>query len=213
MDFLLSNYKGAIEQAQFFFECGMRECETKLNILQSELTLIKERTAIQRVNSRVKSSSSIYNKCRKKNIPLDKESILSEIFDGAGVRIICSYIDDVYRVRDMFLGQDDVILLKEKDYIKYPKDNGYRSLHLIVQIPVFFSNMKEKVSVEVQLRTAAMDFWANLEHELKYKNENKDFALIQELKLCSDEAHYLDEKMLMLRDKISEFNNSALIGL
>ena len=134
------------------------------------------------------------------------DEILSNIFDSAGVRVICSYIDDVYRIREMFLGQDDVILLNEKDFIECPKANGYRSLHLIVQLPVFLSNMKKNVVVEVQLRTAAMDFWASLEHELKYKSDNKDPALINELRVCSDKAHLLDDEMMGLRDRIIEFN-------
>ena len=143
---------------------------------------------------------------------MTRDTVLKEILDGAGVRIICSYIDDVYRVRDMFLGQDDVVLIQEKNYIQTPKENGYRSLHLIVQIPVFLSNMKKNISVEVQIRTAAMDFWANLEHELKYKNEYKDMTLIKELKQCSDKAYLLDQEMLLLRDRITLFNHSSLSG-
>ncbi|MBP1046749.1 GTP pyrophosphokinase family protein [Enterococcus sp. BWM-S5] len=212
MKHLLPQYQMEIQNAQFFFECVMKECETKFSVLLSELSLRNERTAIQRISSRVKSNHSIYEKCRKKNIPVVADTILKEIFDGAGVRIICSYIDDVYRVREMFLGQDDVVLLKEKNYIEAPKENGYRSLHLVVQIPVFLSNMKENVNVEVQIRTAAMDFWANLEHELKYKNEYKDRKLINELKQCSEKAHLLDKEMLLLREKIMQFNHSSLSG-
>jgi putative GTP pyrophosphokinase len=165
-----------------------------------------ERSSIQGVSTRVKTSTSIYEKCDRKGIPIKLDEILSNIFDGAGVRVICSYIDDVYRIREMFLGQDDVILLNEKDFIECPKANGYRSLHLIVQLPVFLSNMKKNVVVEVQLRTAAMDFWASLEHELKYKSDNKDPALINELRVCSDKAHLLDDEMMGLRDRIIEFN-------
>ncbi|MCB5953799.1 GTP pyrophosphokinase [Enterococcus sp. CWB-B31] len=208
----LSHCQMEIRNAQFFFECAMKECETKFNILLAELSLKNEHTAIQRISSRVKSSSSIFEKCRKKKLSVTTDSILNGIFDGAGVRIICSYIDDVYRIREMFLGQDDVVLVKEKNYIQCPKENGYRSLHLIVQIPVFLSTMKKKVNVEVQIRTAAMDFWANLEHELKYKNEYKDMTLIQELKHCSETAHLLDKEMLHLRDRITLFNHSSLSG-
>lgn len=209
MTYISPKAKNEIEHAQFFFKCVKRECETKFNILQTELSLNSERTAIQRVSARVKSGNSIYEKCLKKNIPVTTKSILHEVFDGAGVRIICAYIDDIYRVRDMFLGQDDVLLLKEKDYISLPKNNGYRSLHLIVQIPVFFSNMKKNVNVEVQLRTTAMDFWANLEHELKYKNDYKDISLIAELKQCSDKTHCIDIEMMSLRDRIIDLNYSS----
>ena len=195
-----------IQHAQFFYECAMKECETKFQILFSELLMKNERSSIQGVSSRVKTSTSIYEKCDRKGIPIKLDEILSNIFDSAGVRVICSYIDDVYRIREMFLGQDDVILLNEKDFIECPKANGYRSLHLIVQLPVFLSNMKKNVVVEVQLRTAAMDFWASLEHELKYKSDNKDPALINELRVCSDKAHLLDDEMMGLRDRIIEFN-------
>lgn len=212
MEQLLSRHQLEIQNAQFFFDCVKKECETKFSVLLSELSLRNERTAIQRISARVKSSRSIYEKCRRKNIPVTTDSILTGICDGAGVRIICSYVDDVYRVRDMFLGQDDVVLIKEKNYIQSPKENGYRSLHLIVQIPVFLSTMKTNINVEVQIRTSAMDFWANLEHELKYKNEHKDVELIEELKHCSEKAHLLDQEMLALRDKIMQFNHSSLSG-
>ncbi|MGL9747383.1 GTP pyrophosphokinase [Enterococcus sp. DIV0170] len=195
-----------IQQAQFFYECAMKECETKFQILFSELLMKNERSSIQGVSSRVKTSTSIYEKCVRKNIPITFDEILTNILDGAGVRVICSYVDDVYRIREMFLGQDDVILIKEKDFIKCPKVNGYRSLHLIVQLPVFLSNMKKSIVVEVQLRTAAMDFWASLEHELKYKSDNKDPVLIDELRICSDKANLLDCEMKKLRDRIIAFN-------
>ena len=134
---------------------------------------------------------------------LEVKNIEKYLSDVAGVRVICSFPDDIYRLAELFARQDDIILLKEKDYIKNPKENGYRSLHLILNIPIFLSKGKKYMKVEVQFRTIAMDFWASLEHKLKYKQnlENAD-EIVTQLKACADSIEVLDYQMQEIRDKI-----------
>ena len=144
-------------------------------------------------------------KLTKNNFPISLDSIEQNIHDVAGIRVICAYIDDIYKIADALLKQDDVTLIDRKDYIKNPKPNGYRSLHIIVSIPVFFEEKKKNMKVEVQIRTIAMDFWASLEHQLKYKKDIDDEQdVIAELKACADVISETDEKMLNLRQRLEE---------
>ncbi|MEE1319501.1 MAG: GTP pyrophosphokinase family protein, partial [Ruminococcus sp.] len=147
----------------------------------------------------------IRGKLERKNLPLTIESIENEIFDVAGIKVICSFVDDIYMLADCLLQQDDIKLIKKKDYIKNPKKNGYRSLHLIVEIPIFLQNEKRFMKVEVQLRTIAMEFWANLEHKLRYKKNLSDETakmIAQELNDCAEMSEVLDNKMQKVRDVI-----------
>ena len=164
-------YKMAFEfqQIMMIYESAIKQIETKLDILNKENKVSGRRNPIETVKSRIKSPQSIAGKLEKKHLPINFNSMIDNLHDIAGVRVICPYISDIYSVRDMLLKQPDITLLEEKDYIKNPKESGYRSLHLVIEIPVYLSESTHQVKVEIQLRTIAMDFWACLEHELHYK--------------------------------------------
>ena len=180
------------------YRCAIMEVETKFKVLNEEFSLIYDGNPIESIKSRIKSNESILKKIIRKNLPLDLDAIEENLEDIAGVRVICSFIDDIYKLADCFLRQDDITLIKMKDYIKNPKPSGYRSLHLIVAVPIFLENEKKLVKVEVQFRTIAMDFWASLEHKLRY---NKKIApemmdeLSRELNECATESAELDYRM------------------
>jgi len=176
---LMSNpdnfYKMAFEfqQIMMIYESAIKQIETKLDILNKENKVSGRRNPIETVKSRIKSPQSIASKLEKKKLPVSFDSMIDNLHDIAGVRVICPYISDIYTVRDILLKQPDITLLEEKDYIKAPKESGYRSLHLVIEIPVYLSESTHNVKVEIQLRTIAMDFWASLEHELHYKTNTK----------------------------------------
>lgn len=153
------------------YSCAMREVCTKLENLSQEFELNKDRNPIQHITHRLKKTYSIRNKMLQKNLPLEYETMRDEITDIGGIRVICSYINDIYAIVKMLKKQDDLLIVREKDYIANPKPNGYRSYHLIVAIPIFLSSEKQIIPIEIQMRTIAMDFWASLEHQLRYKTE------------------------------------------
>lgn len=187
------------------YRCAIREIETKLNVLNEEFSLMHERNPIESIKSRVKEPSSIVEKMYRKGYELSVENIEKKLNDVAGIRVICSFVEDIYYLADMLSAQDDLEVLKVKDYIKSPKENGYRSLHLIVQIPIFLSNQKKYMRVEVQFRTIAMDFWASLDHKLKYKKNLKDSEkIVEELKKCADVISGVDMRMQEIRNMIEE---------
>lgn len=165
-------YKVALEfqQIMMIFESAIKQIETKLDILNKECKVTRKRNPIETVKSRIKSPDSIAGKLEKKKLPITFDSMINNLNDIAGVRVICPYISDIYAVRDMLLKQPDIKLIHQCDYIENPKESGYRSLHLVVAVPVYLSKTEHNVRVEIQLRTIAMDFWASLEHELHYKN-------------------------------------------
>lgn len=183
-----------------YYKCAMMEIETKFNVLSEEYSLEHDRNPISAVKTRLKRVESIKEKLERRSLPITIESIEQNINDVAGVRVICSFPDDVYAIADAFLAQDDIKLIQKKDYIRSPKENGYRSLHLIVSIPIFLAHEKREMKVEVQLRTIAMDFWASLEHQMRYK---KDFEFTEdmerELFICAEVSAALDARMDKLR--------------
>ena len=180
--------------------CAIKEIKTKLEILNTEFALRYRRNPIHSINTRLKSMSSIGMKMEKYGKPFTVESIEENLHDIAGVRVICSYIDDIYTVADALLHQDDITYVEKKDYIKHPKPNGYRSLHLIVKVPVFFTDKRRDMTVEVQIRTIAMDFWASLEHQIHYKVNNQiSESVIARLKDCAESIDEVDREMLMIR--------------
>lgn len=188
---------------QMLYTCAMKEVKTKFEVLSCELGVKKRRNPISSVQTRLKSTESIMRKLQKDNLAPTVSNIEKYIHDFAGIRIICSYIDDIYDIADAFLKQDDVTLIERKDYINTPKENGYRSLHLIVSVPVFFTECKKNMTVEVQIRTIAMDFWASLEHQIKYKRDIQDEdQLVRELRKCAETIAATDVKMLSLRQQI-----------
>ena len=185
------------------YSCAIREVRTKLEVLNDELNIHHKRNPIEFITSRIKRPISIVEKLKRYGVPISVESVEQNLNDVAGVRVICPFIDDIYAVADMLLRQDDITLLKKKDYIQNPKENGYRSLHLIVEIPVFFSNQKRPMRVEVQIRTIAMDFWASVDHQLKYKQDVENPEQIsRELKECADIIAQTDARMLAIKEKI-----------
>ena len=194
------------------YQCAVMEVETKFNILNNRLSIQGEDNPIESIKSRVKTIDSIIRKLDKQNLPITIESVEENLHDVAGVRIICSFVDDIYKLEECFLAQEDVTLVKRKDYIKDPKPGGYRSLHLIVKTPVYTEAGKKEMFVEVQMRTIAMDFWASLDHKLRYKkNLNPQTAaeLAEELEACAEESAKLDEKMLRVRNRIAEDGAAA----
>lgn len=188
-----------------YYECAIMEIETKFKVLNSQFSLQYDRNPIESIKSRVKSYESIMKKVRKKGTSFNLDAIQNDINDIAGVRVVCSFIDDIYFLADCFLSQDDITLIERRDYIKNPKESGYRSLHLIVSVPIFLQDEKRQVKVEVQLRTIAMDFWASLEHKLYYKKnllESDQKRLREELIECADMSSELDRRMQNIRDRI-----------
>lgn len=201
--------EGAFEEIVNFrelmvmYSSAIREVTTKLEILNDELSLDSRNNPIQFIKSRVKKPLSILNKLNKLEKEISVESIMGSLNDVAGIRVICSFIDDVYKIVDMLIAQDDIKFIDAKDYIKNPKPNGYRSYHLIIEVPVFFSDTKQMVRVEIQIRTVAMDFWASLEHQLKYKSELADGDLIEKkLRRCAETIANTDLEMLQIRNEI-----------
>lgn len=192
-------------ELMMMYTCAMKEIRTKFEILNTEFNIRYQRNPINFINTRLKRSSSIAEKMVKNSIPFSIENLEANFNDIAGIRVICSYVDDIYLLSKALIKQSDVTLISEKDYIENPKPNGYRSMHLIVSIPVFFADHMKHIKVEVQIRTIAMDFWATLEHELKYKNQIANEAeIVAELKKCADTISETDSKMLEIRKKIEE---------
>lgn len=196
-----------------YYECAIKEIETKLEILNKEYSISnKEANPIDSIKSRVKSIDSIIEKAYRKKIPFNIESLSTNIRDIAGVRVICNFPEDVYKIRNGLLIQDDIELIEEKDYIKKPKDNGYRSLHLIVRTPIYLSTGKKMMIVEIQIRTIAENFWASLEHQMRYKKNIDEKASISlELKLLALESAKLDKRMEDLKNKIYKNNKDILV--
>ncbi|HBW14076.1 MAG TPA: GTP pyrophosphokinase [Proteiniclasticum sp.] len=188
-----------------YYRCAMMEIETKLNVLNEEFSWEMDHNPISSIKKRLKSMPSIIGKLERKGHPLSMENIEEHLMDVAGVRVICSFPEDVYAMRDALIRQDDLVLLEEKDYIKNPKPNGYRSLHLIVGIPIFLAKEKKMMKVEVQLRTIAMDFWASLEHQLRYK-KNSYFTkeMAEELTECARISADLDLRMDAIRKSVEK---------
>ena len=194
----------AFRELMAFYECAIMEVETKFKVLNKEFSLRYDRNPIETIKSRLKSPESIMGKLQRKSIPFNVERIENTMFDIAGVRVICAFPEDIYTLRDCFLAQDDIRLVREKDYIQFPKPNGYRSLHLIVEIPIFLHDQKKMMKVEVQCRTIAMDFWASLEHRLYYKKGKEDVELRKELLDCAEISAQLDLRMQAIRAKLEE---------
>ena len=198
------------QQAMMMYTCAIREVKTKLEVLNDELSIKNQRNPIEMIKSRVKKPISIVEKLQRRNLPVTLESMMNNLDDVAGIRVICSFVDDIYAVANMLVSQDDITVIAIKDYIKNPKPNGYRSYHLIIEIPVFFSEEKKNLRVEVQIRTIAMDFWASLDHQMKYKKDLDDSGEIsEELKECAEIIAQTDLKMQSIRQKIENRANPS----
>ena len=193
------------------YKFGLDEVMTKINILRDEFSYAHEYNPIEHIGSRLKTPESVVRKAMRKDSPLTFDGIRKTVLDVAGVRITCSFISDAYELSDMLTRQRDVTVVEVKDYIARPKDNGYKSLHVIVEIPVFMSDRVENVFVEVQIRTIAMDFWASLEHKIYYKyRRDVPEAILEELRAAAATAHELDMKMERLHDAVAELDYESI---
>lgn len=205
LDFMEENTK-PLDTLMAYYRCAIMEVETKFKVLNEQFSLEYDRNPIESVKSRLKSLDGIVKKVRRKNIPLTMEAIEENINDIAGIRVVCSFPEDIYLLAKCLLQQDDIRLIEKKDYIKHPKENGYRSLHLIVAVPIFLQNEKREMKVEVQLRTIAMDFWASLEHKVRYKKNipaDETERLAQELTECAEISAELDQRMQDIRTRLA----------
>lgn len=197
--------------ALLLYDAAMKEINTRLEILNNEFKLTHQYNPIEHITSRLKTPESIAKKIRHNKKELTVENIIKYINDVAGIRIICSFQSDIYRIADLITKQNDIRILKIKDYILFPKENGYMSYHMIVSIPIFLSNNVIPTKVEIQIRTIAMDFWASLEHKIYYKFEGKAPEHIRkELRECADIISYLDQKMLSLNEEVKTYQHNAL---
>lgn len=192
-------------EMQQLYRSAIAEITTKLEILDDEFGVRYDYNPIHHIESRLKSTPSILEKLMRKGLTVDIETAKAELSDIAGIRVICNYVEDIYRIADMLTSQDDIILVRKRDYIQSPKPNGYRSLHLIVRVPVFLSNKRELVTAEVQIRTIAQDFWASLEHHLRYKSTTAvPDELRRRLKMCADTGAALDAEMQSIFRQLKE---------
>lgn len=197
-------------RALLLYDAVLKEISTKLEILNNEFKLVHQYNPIEHISSRIKSSHSIARKMRLNDRELTVENIIRYINDVAGVRVICSFLPDIYRIADAIAKQDDITVLKVKDYIANPKENGYMSYHMIVSIPIFLSSDAIDTKVEIQIRTIAMDFWASLEHKIYYKFEGKAPAGIRdELKECANIISFLDNKMHSLNEAVKNYDHTS----
>ena len=204
---LYYNEEDEWNRALLLYDSVLREINTKLEILNNEFKQAHQYNPIEHITSRIKSPESIARKIRKKGLELTVENIVKYVNDVAGVRIICSFTSDIYRIASSISNQDDVTVLRVKDYIANPKPNGYMSYHMIVSIPIFLTNDVIDTKVEIQIRTIAMDFWARLEHKIYYKFEGKAPAGIKdELKECANIISFLDEKMLSINESVKHYH-------
>ena len=206
----VDNSSAPYKELMAYYRCAIMEVETKFKVLNEEFSLQYDRNPIESIKSRIKSMDGIFKKAKKKNIPITMEGIEEGIRDIAGVRVICSFPEDIYMLADCLLKQDDVVLVERKDYIKNPKPSGYRSLHLIIEIPIFLQNEKKMMKVEVQFRTIAMDFWASLEHKLRYKKHiNNSEEIADKLKHVADVITEMDCEMQDIRHMIEFIDDNT----
>ena len=193
------------------YRCTIRELQTKLEVLNDEFSIENKRTPISFIKTRVKKPESIYRKLQKLGYEFSAENIQEQLNDVAGIRVVCAFIDDIYTVADLLASQDDIKILKIKDYIKNPKPNGYRSYHMIVEVPVFFSRGKTPMRAEIQIRTNGMDFWATLEHQLRYKKGIEEMEGYDQISAeLLESAHAMiemDNEMQHIKDMIGQFHD------
>ena len=195
-----------MQRLMTYYKCAMLEVETKFKVLDAQYSLQHDRNPINSIKSRLKSFGSIREKLQREGIMATPDQIEKNLNDIAGVRVICSFLDDVYDIAEALLKQDDIKIIRVKDYIKNPKPNGYRSLHLIIEIPIFLQHEKHMVKVEIQLRTIAQDFWASLEHQMRYK-KNFQFTeeMAKELLECATMSASLDERMESINKTVNGY--------
>lgn len=206
----LTRYAAPYKELMAYYRCAMMEVATKFRVLDEELSLQYDRNPIESIETRLKSPDSIMEKLERRNHPLTVESIEENLNDVAGVRVVCAFPSDIYTLSEALLKQDDIKLICRKDYIQNPKPNGYRSLHLIVETPIFLLERKRMMRVEVQFRTISMDWWASLEHRIRYKKDLPDDEYIhRELYECAEESAALDRRMEQLHFLAEQISNES----
>ncbi len=202
----IQNYTSSYRELLAYYRCAIMEVSTKFNVLNEELSLEYDHNPIEAIKTRLKSAESILEKLRRRDLPVSVASIEEHINDVAGVRVICAFPSDIYMLAEAFLNQDDIVLVQRKDYIENPKPNGYRSLHLVVKIPIFLHNEKKLMKVEVQFRTISMDWWASLEHKIRYKKDIHTSEEIDcELFECAQISAGLDKRMEDIQRRVENF--------
>lgn len=190
---------------QQLYDAGIKEVRTKLEILDDEFKIKHDHNPIHHMEYRLKSVNSILGKLEKRGLEVSLDSIVTNLTDIAGVRVICNYVSDVYKIADLLIKQSDIKPIAKKDYIKHPKENGYRSLHLVVEVPIFLAEKVQPTTVEIQIRTIAMDFWASLEHHLRYKADNEvPDGVRDELIECAKTISNLDYKMQGIHEELNK---------
>lgn len=208
---MIREYTMPYRELMAYYRCAIMEAETKFKVLSEELSLEYDRNPIETVKTRLKSAESIVDKLMTTGLQLTVENIENHIFDVAGIRVICGFPSDIYTISEAFLNQDDITLIARKDYIQNPKPNGYRSLHLIVEIPIFLHDQNRPMKVEVQFRTISMDWWASLEHKIRYKKDvevERETAL--ELFQCAEVAAALDQRMEQIQKKVAKKSRACM---
>ena len=202
---MTEQFEQVIDPILKMYSAAVSETTSRIEIIKDEYRYRKKRCPIHHIDTRIKSSRSILGKLRKKNLDLSINAACNNIFDIAGVRVVCPYIKDVYEIRDRILAQDEIQIMNIKDYIENPKKNGYRSLHMVIRVPIYFMNKKQMVPVEIQIRTLAMDLWASLEHDIMYKsigNEGYDFS--EQLLECSRLIYKAQDQMEKMNDMLEQ---------
>ncbi len=205
------NNTAKFNDLMMMYRCVIREIKTKLEVLDDEFSVEYKRNPISSIKTRIKKPESIYRKLQKLGYDFTAENISEQLNDVAGIRVICAFVDDIYSVAGLLAGQDDITVIKIKDYIKNPKSNGYRSYHMIVEVPVFFTKGKTPMRAEIQIRTIGMDFWATLEHQLRYKKGIEEMEgyenISQELLCCAQTVIDMDNEMLRIKNMIGQFHD------
>lgn len=193
------------------YRCAIREIRTKFEVLDDEFSVEYKRNPISFIKSRIKKPESIYRKLKKLGYDFTPENIQTKLHDVAGIRVVCAFVDDIYTIADLLASQDDITVIEIRDYIKNPKPNGYRSFHMIVDIPVFFSKGKTPMRAEIQIRTIGMDFWATLEHQLRYKKgieQMEGYETIgNALYDCAQTVTHMDSEMQKIKNMIGQFHD------
>lgn len=204
------NNTAKFNDLMMMYRCVIREIQTKLEVLDDEFSVEYKRNPISSIKTRIKKPESIYRKLQKLGYDFTAENISEQLNDVAGIRVICAFVDDIYTVANLLAGQDDITVIKIKDYIQNPKPNGYRSYHMIVEVPVFFTKGKTPMRAEIQIRTIGMDFWATLEHQIRYKKGIEEMEgyenISQELLCCAQTVIDMDNEMLRIKNMIGQFH-------
>ncbi len=202
---MTEQFEQVIDPILKMYSAAVSEATSRIEIIKDEFRYRKKRCPIHHIDTRIKSSRSILGKLRKKNLDLSINAACNNIFDIAGIRVVCPYIKDVYEIRDRILAQDDIQIMNIKDYIEQPKNNGYRSFHMVIRVPIYFMNKKQMVPVEIQIRTLAMDLWASLEHDIMYKAiGNADYDFSEQLLECSKLIYKAEDQMEKMNEMLEE---------